>query len=163
LSDAIFPEGTKGYQLDALARIALWKNGINFGHGTGHGVGFFLNVHEGPQSISPNAAGPASTPMMKGMVTSVEPAMYRIGKHGIRTENLVLCVPHVENEFGTFLKFDTLTLCQIDRKLIEVSLLEKSELTWLNSYHAYVYERISPFLTKVEAKWLKEKTAKIDQ
>ena len=161
LSDAIFPEGTKGYQLDALARIALWKNGINFGHGTGHGVGFFLNVHEGPQSISPNAAGPASHVMMKGMVTSVEPAMYRIGKHGIRTENLVLCVPHLENEFGAFLKFDTLTLCPIDRKLIEVSLLDKSELDWLNSYHANVYERISPFLTKVEAKWLKEKTAKI--
>ena len=162
LSDAVFPAGTKGYQLDALARIALWKNGINFGHGTGHGVGFFLNVHEGPQSISPNAAGPASTVLETGMVTSVEPAMYREGKHGIRSENLVLCVPYTENEFGSFLKFDTLTLCPIDRNLIEVSLLEKSELAWLNSYHANVYERLSSFLTDAECKWLKEKTAKID-
>jgi Xaa-Pro aminopeptidase len=162
LSDAVFPEGTKGYQLDALARIALWKNGINFGHGTGHGVGFFLNVHEGPQSISPNAAGPASNVIEKGMVTSVEPAMYREGKHGIRTENLVLSVPYLENEFGTFMRFETLTLCPIDRKLIEVSLLEKSELEWLNTYHVNVFERLSPFLTDKECKWLKEKTAKID-
>ena len=161
LSDAVFPEGTKGYQLDALARIALWKNGINFGHGTGHGVGFFLNVHEGPQGISPNAAGPASTVMEKGMVTSVEPAMYREGKHGIRTENLVVCIPHLDNEFGSFLKFETLTLCPIDRTLIEVSLLDKAELSWLNNYHAMVYERISPYLSKEESKWLKAKTAKL--
>ena len=162
LSDAVFPEGTKGYQLDVLARIALWKSGINYGHGTGHGVGFYLNVHEGPQSISPNAASPASNVIEKGMVTSVEPAMYREGKHGIRTENLVLCVPYLENEFGSFLKFDTITLCQIDRNLIEVNLLEKEELAWLNSYHANVYDRLSPFLPDAECKWLKEKTAKID-
>jgi len=162
LSDAIFPVGTKGYQLDALARIALWKSGINYGHGTGHGVGFFLNVHEGPQSISPNAAGPASTVLEKGMVTSVEPAMYREGKHGIRTENLVVCIPHTTNEFGSFLKFDTLTLCPIDHNLIEVSLLEKQELDWLNNYHANVFARLSPFLTEIECSWLKEKTAKIN-
>ncbi len=162
LSDAVFPEGTKGYQLDALARIALWKSGINFGHGTGHGVGFYLNVHEGPQSISPNGAGPASNAIQKGMVTSVEPAMYREGKHGIRTENLVLCVPYLENEFGSFLKFETLTLCQIDRNLIEVSLLEKQELNWLNNYHNNVYDRLFPFLPDSEREWLKEKTAKID-
>jgi len=162
LSDAVFPEGTKGYQLDALARIALWKNGINFGHGTGHGVGFFLNVHEGPQSISPNAAGPASNVIEKGMVTSVEPAMYREEKHGIRTENLVLTVPYLMNEFGAFLRFETLTLCPIDRKLIEVSLLEKQEIEWLNTYHANVFERLSPFLTDKEYDWLKEQTAKID-
>jgi Xaa-Pro aminopeptidase len=162
LSDAVFPEGTKGYQLDALARIALWKNGINFGHGTGHGVGFFLNVHEGPQSISPNAAGPASNVIEKGMVTSVEPAMYREEKHGIRTENLVLTVPYLVNEFGAFLRFETLTLCPIDRKLIEVSLLEKQEIEWLNTYHANVFERLSPFLTDKEYDWLKEQTAKID-
>ena len=162
LSDAVFPEGTKGYQLDALARIALWKNGINFGHGTGHGVGFFLNVHEGPQSISPNAAGPASNVIEKGMVTSVEPAMYREEKHGIRTENLVLTVPYLMNEFGTFLRFETLTLCPIDRKLIEVSLLERRELEWLNTYHANVFERLSPFLTDKEYEWLKEQTAKIN-
>jgi Xaa-Pro aminopeptidase len=161
LSDAIFPEGTKGYQLDALARIALWKNGINFGHGTGHGVGFFLNVHEGPQSISPNAAGPASTVIEKGMVTSVEPAMYREGKHGIRTENLVLCVPHLENEFGSFLKFETLTFCQIDRNLIDENLLDRSELEWLNNYHADVYDRLAPFLPDVEREWLKGKTLEI--
>ena len=162
LSDAVFPEGTRGYQLDALARIALWKSGINFGHGTGHGVGFFLNVHEGPQSISPNGAGPASNVIEKGMVTSVEPAMYREGKHGIRTENLVLCIPHLENDYGSFLKFETLTLCQIDRNLIEVNLLEKQELAWLNSYHASVYDRLSPFLPDAECDWLKEKTSKID-
>ena len=161
LSDAVFPDGTKGYQLDALARIALWKNGINFGHGTGHGVGFFLNVHEGPQGISPNAAGPASTVFEKGMVTSVEPAMYREGKHGIRTENLVVCVPYLENEFGSFLRFETLTLCPIDRNLLEVSLLEKTELAWLNSYHTMVCERISPYLSDTERDWLKEKTAEI--
>ena len=161
LSDAAFPDGTKGYQLDALARIALWKNGINFGHGTGHGVGFFLNVHEGPQGISPNAAGPAATVMQNGMVTSVEPAMYRERKHGIRTENLVVCVPYLDNEFGTFMKFETLTLCPIDRNLIDVSLLEKAELAWLNRYHVKVYERISPYLAEKEFNWLKEKTAEI--
>ncbi|MDP4290365.1 MAG: aminopeptidase P family protein [Bacteroidota bacterium] len=161
LCDAVFPEGTRGYQLDAIARIALWKNGMNFGHGTGHGVGFYLNVHEGPQSISPNGAGPASTILERGMVTSVEPGLYREGKHGIRTENLVLCVPYLENEFGSFLRFETLTLCPIDRNLIDESLLDKSEIEWLNSYHAVVNERLAAFLSDAERKWLCEKTAVI--
>ncbi len=158
LSDAVFPVGTRGYQLDALARIALWKNGINYGHGTGHGVGFFLNVHEGPQSIDPNAAGPASNVLKVGMVTSVEPAMYREGKHGIRTENLVLCVPADQTAYGSFLKFETLTLCPIDCSLVDVRLLTVAELKWLNDYHTVVYDRLSPYLGGTELEWLKLKT-----
>jgi len=158
LSDAIFPVGTRGYQLDALARIALWKQGINYGHGTGHGVGFFLNVHEGPQSINPNAAGPAVNVMEVGMVTSVEPAMYREGKHGIRTENLVLCVAGDQTTYGSFLKFETLTLCPIDRTIIDTQLLTADELKWLNDYHAMVYTRLSAYLSGAELEWLKQKT-----
>lgn len=158
LSDAVFPVGTRGYQLDALARIALWKQGINYGHGTGHGVGFFLNVHEGPQSINPNAGGPAVNVMEAGMVTSVEPAMYREGKHGIRTENLVLCIRGDQTAYGSFLKFETLTLCPIDRNLIDVRLLTVAELEWLNDYHTMVYARLSAYLNGVELEWLKQKT-----
>lgn len=158
LSDAVFPVGTRGYQLDALARIALWKQGINYGHGTGHGVGFFLNVHEGPQSINPNAGGPAINIMEVGMVTSVEPAMYREGKHGIRTENLVLCVAGDQTAYGSFLKFETLTLCPIDRNLIDIQLLTADELKWVNDYHAMVYARLSTYLGGTELEWLKQKT-----
>lgn len=158
LSDAVFPVGTRGYQLDALARIALWKQGINFGHGTGHGVGFFLNVHEGPQSINPNAGGPAANVMELGMVTSVEPAMYREGKHGIRTENLVLCVQGDQTAYGSFLKFETLTVCPIDRNLVDLKLLTAAELEWLNDYHAMVYDRLSAYLSGAELEWLKQKT-----
>jgi Xaa-Pro aminopeptidase len=158
LANAKFPAGTRGYQLDLLARKALWDDGLNYGHGTGHGVGFCLNVHEGPQSISPVACADSKTTIESGMLISDEPAIYREGKYGIRIENLVLCYEDEETEFGQFLKFDTVSLCYIDKSLIDVSLLAKKEIEWLNSYHSEVYEKISPFLTSEERKWLKDKT-----
>lgn len=158
LANAKFPAGTRGYQLDILARKALWDDGLNYGHGTGHGVGFCLNVHEGPQSISPVAGADSKTNIEPGMLLSDEPAIYREGMYGIRIENLILCYQDEETEFGQFLKFDTLSLCYIDKSLIDTSLLEKKEIEWLNSYHSEVYEKISPFLTSEERKWLKDKT-----
>lgn len=153
-----FPYGTKGYQLDMAARRALWDNGFNFGHGTGHGVGSCLSVHEGPQSISPVANNTIIEP---GMVLSDEPGIYREGEYGIRTENLILSFQDEENEFGKFLRFDTLSLCYIDTTLIEKSLLEASELKWLNDYHSTVYNKLSPHLNEEERAWLMEKTASI--
>jgi Xaa-Pro aminopeptidase len=153
-----FPAGTKGYQLDILARKALWDAGLNYGHGTGHGVGFCLNVHEGPQSISPIAGDGSKTDIEPGMLTSNEPAIYREGEYGIRLENLILCYADEETEFGQFLKFETLSLCYIDKSMVDISLLEKKEIDWLNSYHAEVCEKLSPFLTPEERKWLRYKT-----
>lgn len=150
-----FPYGTKGYQLDILARRAMWESGMNYSHGTGHGVGFCLNVHEGPQSISP---GDNKTIFEPGMLTSIEPAIYREGEYGIRTENLVLCFGDEETEFGYFLKFETVSLCYIDKHLIDRSLLNDQEIEWLNRYHSEVYERLSSYLEVEEKKWLKEKT-----
>lgn len=158
LAMAKFPAGTKGYQLDILARKALWKSGLNYGHGTGHGVGFCLNVHEGPQSISPAANENIIEP---GMLISNEPAVYREEEYGIRTENLILCYEDEETEFGRFLKFDTVSLCYIDKSLIDKSLLDIKETEWLNSYHAGVFEKLSPCLSAGEKSWLKEKTAKL--
>lgn len=158
LADAKFPYGTKGYQIDALARKPLWESGLNYGHGTGHGVGFFLNVHEGPPGISP-AASERSIVLEPGMVISDEPALYREGEYGIRTENLLLCYQDEETEFGRFLRFETLSLCFIDRSLIDMSLLDRREVNWLNSYHAVVYDRIGPFLTAEEREWLGVVTA----
>ncbi len=155
LAMAKFPYGTRGYQLDILARKALWDNGLNYGHGTGHGVGFCLSVHEGPQSISP---ADNRTIIEPGMLISDEPAVYREGEYGIRTENLILCYEDEETEFGRFLKFDTLSLCYIDKNLVDKSLLSVSETEWLNDYHKEVYDKISPSLTSGEALWLKEKT-----
>jgi len=156
LALAKFPAGTKGYQLDILARKALWENGLNYGHGTGHGVGFCLNVHEGPQNIG---VGPGSATIIKpGMLISDEPAVYREGEYGIRIENLILCYEDEETEFGHFLKFDTVSLCYIDKSLIDTSLLDQREIGWLNSYHEEVYEKLNTFLTVVERNWLKEKT-----
>jgi Xaa-Pro aminopeptidase len=155
---AKFPAGTRGYQLDILARNALWSEGFNYGHGTGHGVGFCLNVHEGPLSISPVAGSGSKTSIAPGMLISDEPAIYREGEYGIRIENLVLCYENEETEFGQFLKFETMSLCYIDKSLIDRSLLEEKEIEWLNSYHQEVYEKISHFLTYDERKWLKEKT-----
>jgi len=155
LAMAKFPAGTKGYQLDILARKALWENGLNYGHGTGHGVGYCLNVHEGPQNISPAANQTEITP---GMLISNEPAIYREGEYGIRTENLMICYEDEETEFETFLRFDTVSLCYIDKSLIERSLLNPREIEWLNSYHTEVYEKISPNLTEAEKLWLKRKT-----
>ncbi len=153
-----FPEGTKGYQIEILARKALWENGLNYGHGTGHGVGFFLNVHEGPQTIGTGASGKTQVPMEPGMLTADEPGIYREGEYGIRTENLILCVPSKETEFGKFLKFETVTLCFIDTCLIDIPLLNNEELDWLNNYHRKVYKKLSPYLEEDERKWLKAKT-----
>ncbi len=161
LAAAKFPAGTKGHQLDILARSALWENGLNYGHGTGHGVGFCLNVHEGPQSISPVASGGSNTAIEPGMIISDEPAIYREGEYGIRIENLLLCYEDEQTEFGSFLKFDTVSLCYIDKSLIDKSLLDKRETELLNSYHAEVYRKLSPYLSPGEQIWLKEKTAEI--
>jgi Xaa-Pro aminopeptidase len=158
LAMAKIPAGTKGIQLDILARKSLWEHGLNFGHGTGHGVGFFLNVHEGPISISPGDCAETKTSIEAGMLFSDEPAIYREGEYGIRTENLLLCYEDEETEFGKFLKFDTVSLCHIEKSLIDISLLDKKEIAWLNNYHSVVYEKISPFLNEEERRWLKEKT-----
>ena len=153
LAMAVFPEGTRGAQLDVLARMPIWKERMNYLHGTGHGVGHFLNVHEGPQSIRMNENPVALQP---GMVTSNEPGVYKAGSHGIRTENLVGTVPAGEGMFGKYLKFETLTLCPICRKGIIKELLTAEEIGWLNDYHRTVYEKLSPDLNNDEKEWLKE-------
>lgn len=154
IATAIFPSGTRGSQLDILARKAMWDKRINYGHGTGHGVGHFLNVHEGPQSIRTDEN---PTTLQVGMVISNEPGLYRTGLYGIRTENLVLVIDKGASEFGTFLGFETLTLFPIDKNLIDKSLLTADEINWLNSYHKNVYARVSPLLNKDESEWLFEK------
>ncbi len=158
LAMAKFPYGTRGYQLDLLARRALWECGMNYGHGTGHGVGFCLNVHEGPQNISQSASSGSKTNIEPGMLISDEPGIYRVGEYGIRTENLILGYEDEETEFGKFLKFDTVSLCYIDKSLIDVTLLEQGEIDWLNAYHSEVYDKLSPYLTDAEKIWLEEKT-----
>jgi Xaa-Pro aminopeptidase len=163
LAMAKFPAGTKGYQLDILARKALWDNGLNYGHGSGHGVGFFLNVHEGPHSIGTGAMGDRQSSIEFGLVISDEPAIYREGKYGIRTENLLLVTEDEKSEFGQFLKFETLSLCYIDTALIDQSLLDTVEIKWLNIYHSIVYEKLSSLLTDEERRWLKLKTEEISE
>jgi Xaa-Pro aminopeptidase len=155
LATAKFPMGTRGYQLDMLARKPLWDNGLNYGHGTGHGVGYCLNVHEGPQNISPLDN---KTILEPGMLISNEPAIYREEEYGIRIENLILCYEDEETDFGHFLKFDTVSLCYIDKSLIDKSLLNPQEISWLNNYHSEVFDKISPYLTEKEKAWFKEKT-----
>ncbi len=152
-----FPEGTKGYQIEILARKALWDNALNYGHGTGHGVGFFLNVHEGPQTIGTAASGNMGVSLEPGMLTSDEPAIYREGAYGIRTENLMLCIPGAKSAYGQFLEFETVTLCFIDSSLIEKSLMTDEETRWINDYHKRVYDKLSPELSEEEQRWLKEK------
>ncbi|MFW5687828.1 MAG: aminopeptidase P family protein [Bacteroidota bacterium] len=159
LSMAYFPEGTKGFHLDALARFALWQQGKNYGHGTGHGVGYFLNVHEGPQGISPNPA--LNFPLKEGMLQSNEPGFYPEGKYGIRLENLILVVPHIETEYGRFLQFETLTLFPMEMKLIDLDLLTEEEKGWLNRYHRKVFQNLSPKLSPEENQWLLEKTREV--
>lgn len=153
LAMAVFPEGTRGAQLDALARMPIWKQHMNYLHGTGHGVGHFLNVHEGPQSIRMNENPVALQP---GMVTSNEPGVYKAGSHGIRTENLLLTVPAGEGMFGNYLKFETITLCPICQKGIIKELLATEEIEWLNEYHRTVYEKLAPDLNNEEREWLEE-------
>ena len=161
LAMARFPEGTLGHELDSLARTPLWQEGLNYGHGTGHGVGYFLNVHEGPQSINPGKAGIRPAPLEPGMILSDEPGLYRDGAYGIRTENLVVITEDQKTPFGSFLRFETLTLCYIDTRLIDVPLLTDEERQWLNDYHRMVYEKLSPRLDEEHRKWLREKTKEI--
>ena len=166
LSRARFPRGTLSPMLDSLARAPLWAEGIEFGHGTGHGVGYFLNVHEGPQSISKAVAEPHMA-MEPGMITSIEPGVYRAQQWGVRIENLVLNVPATsvmaaENGgFGEFLEFETLTLCPIDTRCIAMNLMRADEIAWLNGYHATVRERLAPKLSGEALAWLNTRTAAI--
>jgi Xaa-Pro aminopeptidase len=156
-----FPKGTKGFQMDILARKALWDIGLNYGHGTGHGVGFFLSVHEGPQTIGTSASGYLNISFEPGMVTTVEPAIYREGRYGMRTENMTVVIEDTVNEFGTFYRFETLTLAPLDTNLIEKGLLSDEELRWLNNYQQRVYDELANFLTIEERIWLKEITKPI--
>ena len=158
LAMAIFPAGTRGAQLDVLARMPIWQQKMNFLHGTGHGVGHFLNVHEGPQSIRMNEN---PTPLVPGMVTSNEPGVYKSGSHGIRIENLTLVCKAGEGMFGDYYQFETLTLCPICTKGIIKELLSPDEVNWLNNYHQMVYEKLAPNLTAEEQVWLQTATAAI--
>ncbi|MDE5822868.1 MAG: aminopeptidase P family protein [Paramuribaculum sp.] len=155
LAEAVYPEGTRGAQLDVLARINLWKHGLSYLHGTGHGVGHFLNVHEGPQRIHITEN---PTPLKPGMITSDEPGLYRSGEYGIRCENLILTIPAMTTEFGRFLKFEVLTLFPFDLRLFDTDIMTDDEINWVNSYHTKVRERLMPFLNAEEQNWLIQKT-----
>ena len=160
LSRAVFPRGTLSPMLDALARAPLWAHGLDYGHGTGHGVGYFMNVHEGPQSIS-KAVPDANMAMEPGMITSIEPGLYRPGQWGVRIENLVLNVPRdtpEQGQFGEMLAFETLTLCPIDTRCIAIALLSDEELVWLNAYHAEVRRRLAPLVDGDALAWLNTRT-----
>jgi Xaa-Pro aminopeptidase len=161
LSLARFPRGTRSPMLDSLARAPIWASGVDYGHGTGHGVGFFLNVHEGPHGITPYLLPEPQTAMEPGMVTSNEPGIYRPGRWGVRIENLLLTVPAQTTEFGNFLDFETLTLCPIDSRCIERDLLNPVEVDWLNRYHATVRQRVAPHVTGAAASWLEANTRPI--
>ncbi|HET7556888.1 MAG TPA: aminopeptidase P family protein [Rhodanobacteraceae bacterium] len=155
LSRARFPRGASGQQLDALARAPIWASGVDYGHGTGHGVGYCLNVHEGPQAIRPPRSSSHLEPLDAGMITSIEPGIYKPGRHGVRIENLVATVLAGQTEFGEFLAFETLTICPIDTRLLERDLLERSEIAWLDDYHARVREQLAPLLDDAEDRaWL---------
>lgn len=158
LASMVYPAGTRGSQLDVEARKFLWREGKGFLHGTGHGVGHFLNVHEGPQGIRLNDL---PTPLTVGMVTSNEPGIYVDGKYGIRCENLVLTVKAFTSDFGEFLKFETLTLYPFDLQLFEVEIMSDEEIEWINSYHQKVYDKLAPYLDDEEREWLKEKTTEL--
>ncbi|PXV62319.1 Xaa-Pro aminopeptidase [Dysgonomonas alginatilytica] len=155
LVSAVFPEGTRGSQIDILARKAMWENGINFLHGTGHGIGHYLNVHEGPHSIRLEEN---PIPIHVGMITSNEPGIYRDNKYGVRIENLMLTKEHLSTEFGKFYAFETISLCPIDTIPIIKEMLSDEEITWLNNYHKTVYERLSPLLSREEEQWLRSRT-----
>jgi Xaa-Pro aminopeptidase len=157
-SKIYYPKGTCGYQIDAICRRPLWDHAINYGHGTGHGIGFYLNVHEGPQVLN---ATNVAVPFEPGMITSIEPGIYRVGKHGVRIENMAVCIKHSINEFNEFYAFETLSLAYIDTSMIQKDLLEKSHINWLNNYHQTVFQRLSPHLAAEEQAWLKKKTKAI--
>lgn len=158
LISAKFLKGTLGHQLDTICRYPLWQEGLDYKHGTGHGVGYFLNVHEGPHRI---ASVPNDVALEEGMVVSIEPGVYKENKHGIRIENIVVVEKDVETEFGKFLKFQVLSFVPIDLNCIDVSLLTESEKTWLNNYHKEVYDKLSIQLDDDERAWLKEATRSI--
>ena len=156
LALAKFPQGCSGTQLDACARYAMWQDGINYLHGTGHGVGSCLCVHEGPHQIRMNYM-PA--PLLPYMTVTNEPGIYRAGRHGVRIENTQLILPYKETEFGKFLRFDPLTLCPIDKAPIDWTMLDKEEIAWLNQYHRRVYDQLSPLLDDEHSTWLQEATS----
>ncbi|WP_046237818.1 MULTISPECIES: aminopeptidase P family protein [Pseudomonas] len=158
LSRAQFPKGIQSPLLDAIARAPIWSEGVNYGHGTGHGVGYFLNVHEGPQVIAYQAPATPQTAMLPGMITSIEPGTYRPGRWGVRIENLVINQEAGKTEFGEFLRFETLTLCPIDTRCLEVSMLSAEERAWLNDYHVQVLTRLSPLLQGTALLWLQART-----
>ena len=155
LSKAVFPAGTRGSQIDLLARKAMWEHGVNYRHGTGHGVGHYLNVHEGPHSIR-QEENPATLQM--GMIVTNEPGIYRDHQYGIRTENMLLIIPAMTTSCGDFYKFETLTLCYIDTTPILKEMMTADEIDWLNDYHQMVYEKLAPHLSDEEKAWLKRKT-----
>jgi Xaa-Pro aminopeptidase len=154
LSRLRFPRGTRSPMIDAVARAPIWQAGIDYGHGTGHGVGYFLNVHEGPHSISPLQPPEPVTTLEPGMITSNEPGIYRPGKWGVRIENLLAVVSDGNGEFGEFLRFETLTLCPIDKRCIDRTLLDASEAAWLDAYHRTVRERLGPLVSGSALAWL---------
>jgi len=161
LSRARFPKGILSPLLDAIARAPIWADNVDYGHGTGHGVGYFLNVHEGPQVIAYQAAPAPQTAMQPGMITSIEPGTYRPGRWGVRIENLAMNREAGSSEFGEFLEFETLTLCPIDTRCLIAELLTQEEKQWLNNYHREVHERLSPLLEGAALSWLNERTAAI--
>jgi Xaa-Pro aminopeptidase len=154
LSRARFPSGASGQQLDALARAPLWEAAMDYGHGTGHGVGYFLNVHEGPHAIRQPVSGAALVALESGMLSSIEPGLYKPGRHGIRHENLVVVIEADHSEFGDFLAFETLTLCPFDRRALDLRLLNVEERAWLDDYHAVVRAALSPLLDGADRAWL---------
>lgn len=159
LSRARFPKGASGPQLDALARAPLWACGMDYGHGTGHGVGYFLNVHEGPHGVRPPISGGALVALEPGMITSIEPGLYKPARHGIRHENLAVVAEAEETEFGEFYAFETLTLCPFDRRALEPSLLSPDERAWLDDYHATVRAALAPLLEDADLAWLEKHCA----
>ncbi len=163
LMNAVFKKGTTGYQLDMLAREPLFAHGLDYGHGTGHGIGYILNVHEGPQRIGSLRPGTFPVAMKEGMLTSDEPGIYRENEYGIRTESITLTVPCAETEFGTFLKFECLPWAPIDRDAIDTAYLTAEDLLALNTYHKEVYEKIAPLLDEDERSWLREATMPINE
>lgn len=158
LIDARFLYGATGSNLDVLARYPLWQEGIDYKSGTGHGIGFLLNVHEGPHRISPI---PNNVRLEKGMVVTIEPGVYRAGKYGIRIENVAVVVEDIETDSGQFMKFETISYCPIDLEAVDVEMLTDKERKWLNDYHKEVYEKLSPFLNEEEKEWLKKETRSI--
>lgn len=159
LSQAKFLYGVNGYYLDILARGILWEQGLNYNHGTGHGVGHVLNVHEGPNGVRCDNRNSAT--LEEGMITTNEPGFYKAGSHGIRIENEMLCKKGVKNEFGQFMEFEPLTIAPIDLDAIDATLMKDDEKEYLNTYHKHVFDTLSPFLTEEEAAWLKEYTRAI--